>query len=137
MTRLLFFISILMMGIIYSPKANSQETILIKHNCKIINHGYFTFCTIDDNQTIEEVTFMYSVDIEKKSYTTSLMSKDTLYINDVGKKYLRDYSESDVWNRKRIGTSVEKYYMIFHKDFLTWSNLEKLDFFTRVSKKEK
>lgn len=61
MTRLLFFISILMMGIIYSPKANSQETILIKHNCKIINHGYFTFCTIDDNQTIEEVTFMYSV----------------------------------------------------------------------------
>ncbi|WP_027473254.1 hypothetical protein [Saccharicrinis fermentans] len=126
-----------MMGIIYSSKVNSQEMILIKHNCKIISHGYFTFCTIDDSQAIDKVTFIYSVDLKKKSYTTSLMSKDTLSVNNVDKKYLKDYSESDVWNRKRLGTSVEKYFTIFHKDFLIWSNSEKLDFFTRVSKNEK
>ncbi len=125
------------MGIIYSPKANSQESVFIKHNCKVINHGYFTFCTTNDNQTISKVTFIYSVNLKKKSYSASLMSKDTLCVNEVAKNYLKDYCESDVWNRKRLGTSVEKYFTIFHKDFLIWNNSEKLDFFIQASKKEK
>ena len=126
-----------MMGITYSPKANSQELVFMKHNCKIINHGYFTFRTMNDNQTINKVTFSYSLDLKKKSYTIMFLSKDTLCVNAVDKNYLKGYCESDVWNRNRLGTSVEKYFTIFHKDFLIWNNSEKLDFFKQVSKKEK
>lgn len=125
------------MGITYSPKVNSQESVFIKHDCKLINHGYFTFCAVTDNQTINKVTFSYSLDLKKKSYAVMLLSKDTLSINTIDKTYLNDFSGSDVWNQKRLGTSVEKYFMVFHKDFLIWSNSEKLDFFTRASKKER
>ena len=61
------------------------------------------------------------------------MKKKLVFANN----YLKDYSESDVWNRNRIGTSVEKYFMIFHKDFLMWNNSEKLNFFMQASMKEK
>lgn len=124
------------MGITYSQETKCQELVLIKHNYKIINHGIFSFYTVNDNQTVSKVIFNYSLDLKKKSFVIGVESKDTLCINTVAKNYLKDYSKSDVWNRNRLGTSAEKYFTIFHEDFLIWSNLEKLDFFMQASKKD-
>jgi hypothetical protein len=134
--KLLFLVSVVIMGTAYMPSGNCQESVFIKHNCKIIDHGYFTFCSVTDNQTINEATFSYSIDFKKKSYAIMLLSEDTLPMNTSNKTYLNDFSGSDVWNQKRLGTSVEKYFLVFHKDFLSWSNSEKLDFFMQASKKE-
>lgn len=137
MAKFLLFLDIVIMGIIYSQETKCQESVFVKHNYKIINHGMFSFYAVNDNQTVSKVIFNYSLDLKKKSFVIGVESKDTLCINAVANNYLKDYSESDVWNRNRIGTSVEKYFMIFHKDFLMWNNSEKLNFFMQASMKEK
>jgi fibronectin type 3 domain-containing protein len=105
------------MGITYSPKVNSQESVFIKHDCKLINHGYFTFCAVTDNQTINKVIFSYSLDLKKKSYAVMLLSKDTLSINTIDKTYLNDFSGSDVWNQKRLGPQLRGILWFFIKIF--------------------
>ena len=96
MAKFLLFVSVVIMGITYSQETKCQESVFIKHNYKIINHGMFSFYTVDDNQTVSKVIFSYSLDLKKKSFVIGVESKDTLCINTVAKNYLEGYCESDV-----------------------------------------
>lgn len=136
MKKIIFLIHILIIGTVPLIKANMQDSILIKHRCKIIDHGFFTFCTINDNETIKKITFSYSLNLKKQAFAVGFVESDTISIDAISKNELKEFRESDSWNKKLNGTSVEKYFLLFHPDFLKWNNSEKLDFFMRVCKKE-
>jgi hypothetical protein len=114
-------------------KASLQDSVLIKHSCKVIEHGYFTFCTYNDNGTINKRTFGYSINLKKQTYAIALIEEDTLFKDAIKKNELDGYYESEKWNEKRIGTVVEKYFLLFDRDFLIWDNTQKLDFFMQSS----
>ena len=125
-----------MFGIVPLLKANMQDSTLIKHSCKIIDHGFFTFYTVSSNNTTYKHVFSYSLDLKKNTFSVSLLERDTIKANEMTKNETKGFDQSDVWNKKRIGTSVEKYFLLFHPDFLKWENTQKLEFFVRTSQKE-
>lgn len=131
----IIFIHILIIGFAPLIKANMQDSILIKHDCKIIEHGYFIFCTINDNKTINKTTFSYSLNIKKQTFVVRFIQSDTILID--AKNKLDEFYGSDTWNKKRVGTSFEKYFLLFNPDFLKWNNLEKLHFFINASKENR
>lgn len=113
-------------------KANVQDSTLIKHSCKIIEHGFFTFYTVSSNNTNYKHVFSYSLDLKENTFSVSFLESDTIKANEI-----KGFYQSDVWNKKRIGTSVEKYFLVFHPDFLRWDNTRKLDFFVQTCQKER
>ncbi len=110
-----------------------QDSILIKHSCKIVEHGFFTFYTFDGNDSIIKNVFGYSLNLKKQTFVVAFLESDTIQTDsmDINACY-----KGEEWNKKRIGTSVEKYFLLFHPDFLKWNNAQKLDFFIRSSKEE-
>ncbi len=118
-------------------EANIQDSILIKHSCKIIEHGFFTFYTFDDDKTIIKNVFGYSLNLKKQTFVVSLIESDTIKKGSKFKNGIDGLNTSEEWNKKRVGTAVEKYFLLFHPDFLKWNNAQKLDFFIRKSKRLK
>jgi len=114
-------------------KANMQDSILIHLQCKIIEHGYFTFCKINNNGTINKITFGYSINLKKQTFAIDLVKSDTLLADKVD---LYGFYKSDAWNQKIIESSVEKYYLVIHQDFLKWNNSQKLDYFMQICKEK-
>jgi hypothetical protein len=62
------------------------------------------------------------------------MEIDTIKVDSLTKIDMDGFSSSEEWNKKRIGTPVEKYFLLFHPKFLTWNNAQKLDFFLKSQK---
>ena len=129
MVAIFLFVQVSLFGTIQMV----QESVFIKHNSKIVEHGYFTFCSID-GETIEETTFSYSLNLKKQTFAVSLVGSDSTSLDDKGRNYLSQFGDSEDWDRGRIGTSVEKYFLVFDPNFLRWNNSEKLSFFLSVCK---
>lgn len=132
MRKIILLINILTIGTAALLKANNEEPILLKQSCKIFNHGFFIFCTKIDHKTINRTTFSYSLNLRKQLFAVGFVERDTISIDAISKSELHQFSNSDQWNIQRIGTKLEKYYLIFHQDFLKWNNSEKLNFFVQV-----
>lgn len=137
MKKKFLFTLVLTFGIVSLLKANVQDSTLIKHSCKIIEHGFFTFYTVSSNNTNYKHVFSYSLDLKKNTFSVSFLESDTIKANEMTKNEIKGFYQSDVWNKKRIGTSVEKYFLVFHPDFLRWDNTQKLDFFVQTCQKER
>lgn len=133
----ILFSFVLMFVTVPLLKANVQDSTLIKHSCKIIEHGFFTFYTVSSNNTNYKHVFSYSLDLKKNTFSVSFLESDTIKANEMTKNEIKGFYQSDVWNKKRIGTSVEKYFLVFHPDFLRWDNTRKLDFFVQTCQKER
>ncbi len=117
-------------------KANMQDSVLIKHDCKVIEHGFFSFYTFDDDKTIIKNVFSYSLNLKKQTSVVTFIESDTIKVDSMAKNSTDVFFNSEEWNKKRIGTSVEKYFLLFHPEFLKWNNAQKLDFFIQTHKKE-
>jgi hypothetical protein len=132
----ILFINIMLFfnTIISSQNENNNDSILISHNCKIIEHGYFSFITFIDNESINKKTFSYSINLKANTFTLSLIDDKIINRNIIKKNDLYNFYTSDVWNKKRNKKSVEKYFLTFHQDFLKWDNSHKLEFFLEHSK---
>lgn len=126
----------LIFGTAYLTKASMQDSVLIKHDCKVIEHGFFTFYTFDDDITIIKNIFSYSLNLKKQTSVVSLIESETIKVDSMAKNDIDEFYKSEEWNKKRIETSVEKYFLLFHQEFLKWSNAQKLDFFIQIGKKE-
>ena len=137
MKRKFLFTLVLMFVTVPLLKANVQDSTLIKHSCKIIEHGFFTFYTVGSNNTNYKHVFSYSLDLKKNTFSVSFLESDTIKANEMTKNEIKGFYQSDVWNKKRIGTSVEKYFLLFHPEFLIWDNSQKLDFFVQTCQKER
>ena len=135
MVAIFLFIQIFLFGTIDSSGKMIQESVLIKHNSKIIDHGYFIFCSIEGDM-INETTFSYSLNLEKQTFTVTLVGSEIMSLDAKGENYTSQFNDSEDWNRERIGTPIEKYFLVFDPGFLVWNNLEKLNFFLRVCKNE-
>ena len=85
---------------------------------------------------INETTFSYSLNLEKQTFTVTLVGSEIMSLDAKGENYTSQFNDSEDWNRERIGTPIEKYFLVFDPDFLVWNNLEKLNFFLRVCKNE-
>ena len=133
MTAIFLFMQVSLFGTIQLPEKMAQESVFIKHSSKIVDHGYFTFCSIEGD-TIEETIFSYSLNLKKQTFAVSLVDSDSASLDKKGRNYLSHFSNSEDWNRERVGTSVEKYFLIFDSDFLRWNNSEKMSFFLSVCK---
>lgn len=136
MKKTFLFTIVFIFGTVSLIKANKQDSILIKHECKIIEHGFFTFYTINDDKTIVKNVFAYSLNLKKQTCSVSLIKSDTIKVDPMAKNYIDGFYKSEEWNKKRIGTSVEKYFLLFHPEFLKWNNAQKLDFFIQTGNKE-
>lgn len=123
-------------GTAYLTKASMQDSVLIKHDCKVIEHGFFTFYTFDDDITIIKNIFSYSLNLKKQTSVVSLIESETIKVDSMAKNDIDEFYKSEEWNKKRIGTSVKKYLLLFHQEFLKWNNAQKLDFFIQIGKKE-
>jgi hypothetical protein len=117
-------------------KANMQDSVLIKHDCKVIEHGFFSFYTFDDDKTIIKNVFSYSLNLKKQTSVVTFIESDTIKVDSMAKNITDGFFNSEEWNKKRTGTSVEKYFLLFHPEFLKWNNVQKLDFFIQTHKKE-
>lgn len=126
----------LIFGTASLTKASMQDSVLIKHDCKVIEHGFFTFYTFDDDITIIKNIFSYSLNLKKQTSVVSLIESETIKVDSMAKNDIDEFYKSEEWNKKRIGTSVEKYFLLFHQEFLKWNNAQKLDFFIQIGKKE-
>ncbi|MCF8218304.1 MAG: hypothetical protein K9J21_04925 [Bacteroidales bacterium] len=133
-TFLLTFVFIL--GTASLIKANMQDSVLIKHDCKIIEHGFFSFYTFDDDKAIIKNVFSYSLNLKKQTSVVTFIESDTIKVDSMAKNSTEGFYNSKEWNKKRIGTSVEKYFLLFHPEFLKWNNAQKLDFFIQTHKKK-
>ncbi len=108
-----------------------QGTILIKQQCKIINHGYYFFCVFNtDNETITEYRFSYSLNMEEKTYVVGLNGIDTIKIESLPKNYFDGFCNSENYKGS-------KSFLIFHPSFLKWNNMQKLHFFIQQSNNKK
>lgn len=136
MKKTLLFTFVFIFGTTSLIKANMRDSVLINHRCKIIEHGFYTFYTINDDKTIVKNVFAYSLNLKKKTYSVSLIKNETIKIDSMAKNYFDGFYESEEWNKKRIGTSVENYFLLFHPEFLKWNNAQKLDFFIQTGKKK-
>lgn len=126
----------LIFGTASLTKASMQDSVLIKHDCKVIEHGFFTFYTFDDDITIIKNIFSYSLNLKKQTSVVSLIESEAIKVDSMAKNDIDGFYKSEEWNKKRIGTSVEKYLLLFHQEFLKWNNAQKLDFFIQIGKKE-
>lgn len=126
----------LIFGTASLTKASMQDSVLIKHDCKVIEHGFFTFYTFDDDITIIKNIFSYSLNLKKQTSVVSLIESEAIKVDSMAKNYIDGFYKSEEWNKKRIGTSVEKHLLLFHQEFLKWNNAQKLDFFIQIGKKE-
>jgi hypothetical protein len=136
MKKTLLLTLVLLFGTVSLIKANMQDSILIKHDCKIIEHGFFTFYTINDDKTINKNGFSYSLNLKKQTSVVTFIESDTVKADSMAENGLDGFYSSEEWNKKRVGTSVEKYFLLFHPEFLRWDNAEKLDFFIQACMKE-
>jgi hypothetical protein len=128
-------IGLLLFGM-FQQNNNLQESVLIKHSCKIINHGYFSFL-IKDNDNFSKIVFSYNINLKENSFSVGFVSRDTLLSSDrINNESIDDFFESDKWNKKIMGTVAEKNFLIFHRDFLIWNNKEKLNFFMKACNKK-
>jgi len=135
MRKVILLTLVLILGTVSLLKANIQDSILIRHDCKIIEHGFFTFYTIKDDTTIRN-TFSYSLNLKKQTSVVTFIESDTIKADSKVKNELDRFYSSEEWNKKLVGTSVEKYFLLFHPDFLRWSNAQKFDFFMQICKRE-
>lgn len=126
----------LIFGTASLTKASMQDSVLIKHDCKVIEHGFFTFYTFDDDITIIKNIFSYSLNLKKQTSVVSLIESEAIKVDSMAKNDIDGFYKSEEWNKKRIGTSVEKHLLLFHQEFLKWNNAQKLDFFIQIGKKE-
>jgi len=132
----ILFINIMLLfnTIISSQNEQNNDSILISHNCKIIEHGYFSFIIFIDKESINKKTFSYSIDLNNDTFILYLIDDKIINRNNLKKNDLYNFESSDDWNIKRNKKSVEKYFLTFHQDFLKWNNKKKLDFFTQNCK---
>ncbi len=126
MKKTFLFTIVFLFGTVTLLKANIQDSVLIKHQCKIIEHGYFIFCTFDDDKTIIKNTFSYSLDLKKQTYVVKHNGGDTIKTDSITKDYIEDFLNSEEYKGN-------KSFLIFHPEFLKWNNAQKLDFFIQES----
>lgn len=136
MKKAFLFTLVFIFGTASLLKANMQDSVLIKHDCKVVEHGFFTFYTYDGDKTIIKNIFSYSLNLKKQTSVVTFIESETVKIDLMAKNYIDGFYKSEEWNKKRIGTSVEKYFLLFHPEFLKWNNAQKLDFFIQSVKKE-
>ena len=125
MKKAFLFTTVFLFGTVTLLKANMQDSVLIKHQCKIIEHGYFIFCSFDD-KTIIKNTFSYSLDLKKRTYVVKHNGNDTVKTASITKDYIDGFLSSEEYKGN-------KSFLIFHPEFLKWNNAQKLDFLIQKS----
>jgi hypothetical protein len=136
MKKAILFTLVIIFGTVLLIKASNQDSVLIKHDCKVIEHGYFTFLTINNDKTKVKYVFAYSLNLKKQTFSVALLERDIIKIDSIANNNIDGFYKSEEWNKKRIETSVEKYFLLFHPEFLKWNNAQKLDLFIQKVKRE-
>src|SRR5690554_248813 len=100
MKKTLLLTLVLLFGTVSLIKANMQDSILIKHDCKIIEHGFFTFYTINDDKTINKNGFSYSLNLKKQTSVVTFIESDTVKADSMAENGLDGFYSSEEWNKK-------------------------------------
>lgn len=111
-------------------QVNKKEEYLIKINCKIIDHGYFTFIKMNQSKPEVRVTYSYSIDRKNEDVVVNLLSKKLVD----GNYDINGFYTSDEWNNKQKNSYKEVYFTIIDQHFLALSNLEKYAVLDSLSK---
>ncbi|MEO9964357.1 MAG: hypothetical protein ABJF11_01130 [Reichenbachiella sp.] len=134
LTKFIAFACVMVIGITNSQERQVHESLLIKHNFKVIDNGFFVFCESSENDGISETTFSYSINLKKKNFNVVLLESKSL--TTISDSYLVEFDNSINWNQKRTGSYQERYFLVFDSAFIKWNNSEKLRFFLNESKKK-
>ena len=83
MKKHFLFTFVLMFVTVPLLKANVQDSTLIKHSCKIIEHGFFTFYTVSSNNTNYKHVFSYSLDLKKNTFSVSFLESEVILLKQM------------------------------------------------------
>ncbi len=103
---------------------NQQQAVsLIQLRCKIIDHGYLSFI-ISQNDKISHIVYSYSINKKENKAYVSLNKKSVLSNEDL--KSFNNHKTSLEWAKAQKDSYREKYFKVFHDNFLDMSNEEKI-----------
>src|SRR5690606_10195200 len=108
----------------------SEPIVLFKCFYKVINHGYFSFTEIKENEIIL-INYSYSIDLKSRRKDVSLINKDTLNRKDLSR--FKAYKTGEEWAREQANSYREKYFKVLDINFLNMSNKEKMLLMSKLS----
>jgi hypothetical protein len=91
--------------------AQTQDSVLARHRRKVPMHGHFTFCVISID-TVTEITFSYSLNIKKKSFTISPQEKKIICWSKMEKSDKKSFSSSEVFNNNPLSTCKRNFLIL-------------------------